>query len=991
VPVVDCHRRDFLKIMGLAGTSATMGCSTDAARKLIPYLIPAREIIPGEATWYATTCRECPAGCGLLAKNRDGRIIKVEGNPDHPVNRGGLCARGQASLHGLYNPDRFTGPARRREGRLVPLSWETAQGELAGRLRSLRRQGGEDRIVFLSDLTDTTLEFLIREWLAALGGGRHLSFEPLAYEGLRAANREVFGEDTIPLYRLDEADLLISFGAGFLETWLSNVEYARRFAIFHEPREGRKNLFVSVGPRRSLTSASADLHLMVRPGGEAAVAMALLELLRLEVRQGNLPLDGDLARALEETVGSFSWIEEAGRFGITAENLDRLAHRFMAAERPLVLAGGLPLAGEQSTAVGRAANLLCLLKPGSRQLIDFRAAVAPGRAAPAAAFKELSERMGRGEIDLLLVLHANPVFSLPPSWEFARNLRQVETVVSFTPWPDETTALAHLLLPVHTFLESWGDYSPRDGVHGLMQPVMGPMFDTRPAGDLLLEAGRAAGRAAGLDRELPWPDYYALLRDRWQDRWQQSGASDPFEHFWQEAVRRGGHWEEVRTSRPPALAVDFQPRPPQPGQGAEEGDGYALVVYPTIQFFDGRMANRPWLQELPDPVTQTTWGGWVEMHPETAARLGAARGDMVRLATEHGAIEAPVLPITTVLPGTVALPIGQGHVDFGRYADHRPANVMQLLSPEVDPRSGGLRMAGRVTLTRIEGRYDPARTDGSFFQHGRDLARQESFPVYRQAVAAGRPAEVDMPLAEGFDPHQDFYPAHGHPDYRWCMVVDLDRCIGCGACVVACYAENNVAVVGREQMLLGREMSWLRIQRYFDADGATFRFLPMLCQHCDAAPCESVCPIFAPHHSIDGLNNQVYNRCFGTRFCSQNDPYKVRRFNWFTFTRPAPLEWQLNPDVTVRQKGVMEKCSFCVQRIVAAKSKAREENRRVRDGEFTTACAQSCPTGALIFGNLVDPESRVARLSRDPRAYQVLRHLNTKPAVIYLKRLTQEI
>jgi molybdopterin-containing oxidoreductase family iron-sulfur binding subunit len=260
---------------------------------------------------------------------------------------------------------------------------------------------------------------------------------------------------------------------------------------------------------------------------------------------------------------------------------------------------------------------------------------------------------------------------------------------------------------------------------------------------------------------------------------------------------------------------------------------------------------------------------------------------------------------------------------------------------------------------------------------------------YHDAVASGYKPHISLPLPEGYDPAIDFYPPHEHAGYRWAMVVDLDRCIGCSACVVACYAENNVAIVGKEQVLKGREMSWLRIQRYFDAERRVAWWLPMLCQHCDCAPCEPVCPVYAPHHSKDGLNNQVYNRCFGTRFCSQNDPYKVRRFNFFTYTRQAPLDWQLNPDVTVRQKGVMEKCSFCVQRIIDAKTKARNEDKQVLDGEFTTACAQTCPTNTLIFGNLLDPNSRVSQLVNDARAYQVLGHLNTKPAVIYLKRVTQ--
>jgi molybdopterin-containing oxidoreductase family iron-sulfur binding subunit len=379
------------------------------------------------------------------------------------------------------------------------------------------------------------------------------------------------------------------------------------------------------------------------------------------------------------------------------------------------------------------------------------------------------------------------------------------------------------------------------------------------------------------------------------------------------------------------------------------------------------------------------------MHPQTAAALDVGKGDLVRIGTEHGSIEVPVLPITTVPPGTVALPIGQGHTAYGRYASGQPANSLELLPPATDSLSGGISMVSSATISKTGRRREIANTDGSYFQESRNISRFETVNSYRRAVTSGRAPDVDIPLPGGYDRRRDIYPVHIHKEFRWCMVVDLDRCIGCGACVIACYAENNVAIVGREQVLKQREMSWLRIQRYFDDDGKAMRYLPMLCQHCDEAPCESVCPVFAPHHSVDGLNNQVYNRCFGTRFCSQNDPYKVRRFNWFTFTRPTPLDWQLNPDVTVRQKGIMEKCSFCVHRIVAAKFKAKKEGRKLGDGEFTTACAQTCPTHALTFGNLKDPASRVSQLISDPRAYQVFRYLNTKPAVIYLKKLTQEL
>lgn len=970
-------RRQFIKLVGSTGAATFAGCSRPV-RHLVPYVIPPEDIVPGEATWYASTCRECPAGCGMLVKNRDGHIIKVEGNPAHPVNAGKLCPRGQASVQGLYNPDRYTGPlARNARGELAPVSWGQAEEAAVDSLRAAQQKGD---IVFVTDLITGAEQDLLRRCAEAVGGD-HIIYEPVAYEALRQANRIVFGSDQVPGYRIDQADFLISFGADFLETWVSNVQFARQFAAFHAPAESGKNVFVYVGPRLSMTAANADYFVQVPPGGEMYVGLGLLGLLG---SQGGSPSGPDSAPS---TIGQYTPEMVEARTGVTADLLRTIARRFSAARRPLVLAAGNGYQDPNALETAVAANMLCTITPGSRECIDFADPSALGQVTPLARMKELTDRMAQGTVAALIVYRANPAYNVPASWGFEAAVARVPTVIALSSLPDETTALARLIMPSHTFLESWGDYSPRRNVTGMIQPAMGPLFTTRPFGDILLSVAKKIGGQA----LFPENDFYEVLRAAWERRRKGQDGKLSAEAFWQQGVQRGGIWQETgrQQGHSPARKVAFTFPAPQP-RPSGKGNVFDLFAYPTIQFFDGRAANRPFLKEMPDPVTMIAWDGWVEINPQTAKNMGIEAGDLLELRAGSRVILAPAFPFFGIPETTLAMPVGYGHAAaFGRYAIGETGNPAHLLPGELDPAGGLIRTVSPVTIRKTGRSVIMARGDGSAYQHGRELARSMSVRDYQKT--RGQAPEITMPLPSGFTTERDFYPAHQHVGYRWGMVIDLDRCIGCQACVVACYAENNVGIVGKKQFSMGREMSWLHIERYFEAKQPFVRYLPMLCQHCDSAPCESMCPVFAPQHSPEGINNQVYNRCIGTRDCNQNCPWKVRRFNWFTWRHDHPLEWQLNPDVTVRQKGVMEKCSFCIQRIIHAKTVATGEGRKIRDGEFTTACAQTCPTDAITFGSLMDPESRVSRLLDQARAYQVLGRLNTKPAVIYLKKITQAL
>ena len=895
----ETKRREFLKILGTGGAAGLGGaCSRTAPDDLVPYVKPPEEMVRGHALWYRTTCRECPAGCGTEARVREGRVHKVEGNSDHPVNAGGLCARGQAAVQGLYNPDRLRTPlVRDRHGRLQPATWDEASRVVAERLTPRGQQ-----LAVLTGCVTGAMEEAVGQWLAARGSRRHIQYEPVAYEALREANRLSFGQATLPVLRFAEAKVIYLFGADVVETYVSPVGYAHGIA---EARRGGARM-VYTGARLGLTGARADQWIPVPTGREGRVAMALVR----ELLAGT---------AAPEFARVRKWAEPftAGRAGVDPALLRSMA-------REIARGGFLAVAGDHlPTAV--AVNLLNTVAGALNKTVRFDRAPAVARA---------TSRPDIAGVQALVVLEANPVYASPG---FAQALGKVPLVVALTPYRDETAEAAHVVLPVHTPLESWGDYEPWTGVHALQQPAMQPVFQTREAGDFFVTAG-----------------FREFVRARWEKL-----APEPFDA----CLQRGGWWQDVPAKQVQLTAADLGPAL-EPLLAAPR-EGYTLQTYPSLAHFDGRGANRSWLQELPDPITLAVWGTWVELHPKDAAALAVKTGDRLRVDSVHGRIEAPAYVYPGVYPGTVAVPLGQGHTAYGRYAANVGANAGLL---------GGSGAA--VRIARLEGQGGLVTTGGHDLQEHREIVRS------RVAGEAPGPPHHHREMS--------LYKPHEHSPYRWAMVIDLDACTGCSACVTACYAENNLPVTGAREVAYGREMSWIRMERFFGPGGRVtdplrVDWAPILCQHCDHAPCEPVCPVYAAYHTQEGLNGQVYNRCVGTRYCSNNCPYKTRRFNWYQAEWPAPLDWQLNPDVTTRTKGVMEKCTFCVQRIVAAKDAARRAGRPLADGDVVPACAQTCPANAIVFGNLADPLSRVHALWEHPRRYQVLEELNTRPAVVYLE------
>jgi molybdopterin-containing oxidoreductase family iron-sulfur binding subunit len=994
------RRRDFFKVLAAGGASAALsaGCS-DKPEKLIPLLVPPDNIeyVPGKPVEYATTCGECPAACGVIMRTREGRAIKAEGNPEHPVNRGALCVRGQASLQTLYNPSRVRQAMVRQGEAWQPAAWDVAEAEVAQRIGAV---SDRRRIVYMTQRAGGTRGKLIDQWLQALGAQPKVVLEPLAYHALRAASERAFGRAEAPHYRIGRATFLVNFGSDFMETWRSPVMQMREFAEMHAANDQARTRgrFVHVGPHVSLSGANADEWLPCRPGSEVIVALAMARVVMERKGRGLAP---DEQSRLQGFLNPYTLDRAAEASGVERARLEALANEFARAERALALGGGTALAHEAATDALVAVNLLNYAAGNIGETVQYGAAQESDSATPMARVLELMARMRAGEVELLIVDGANPAYFLPPAAGAEEALAEVPTIVSLSSAWDETSSRAHIALPGLTAYEKWGDAFPQRGVFGLSQPVMAPVFPVKAAEDTLISLGKQLG-LAGFDQVANFRDY---LMAAWRTIQRDTGSQEPFEEFWRHALQNGGVFRQVAASSLVRLNPAVFARPLAVPNF--EGEGLALLPTASLRHRGGEGAISPWLQEIPDPLSQVSWDSWADVHPETAAKLGIAHGDQIIVKSPQGELTTSAYLHYGVHRDAIAIPLGQGHGASGRVADGRGVRVVSLLGAKTDPESGDLAyLSTRVQVTRGAGKAFVAYTDGSPRQLGRGIIQT----IGAEQFAKGeKPARNEHGGSEhaGAGPGRpiNFYPLRAktpgyYEPYRWGMVIDTDRCNGCSACVAACYAENNVPVVGKERVALGREMSWIRIERFLEGSGDHYKTLlqPMLCQHCENAGCEPVCPVYATYHTPDGLNAQIYNRCVGTRYCSNNCAYKVRRFNWFNYEWDDPLHLQLNPDVTVRTKGVMEKCTFCVQRIFQARLAANAEGRDLRDGEVTPACVQTCPTRALSFGNLADPSSVVSRKAlRDAdsqgarvRQYEVFPELANKPAITYLRKVLPE-
>jgi MoCo/4Fe-4S cofactor protein with predicted Tat translocation signal len=940
-------RRDFLALMGFTLAAAGLSGCRAPVQNAIPLLVGSDQFVPGVSTFYATTCRGCASSCSLLVKQRDGRPIKIEGNAESAIFGGGTCATGQATVLSLYDDERLRGPLWQGK----PAKWEEIDQQIVQSLKAA--EAGQREVVLLSGtITSPSTRAIIAEWRERHPRFSHVEYDPVSFSAMRAANAESFGRAVVPHYDFGKARVIVGLEADFLGTWLSPVEFARQYAANRKP-EGPSSLHIQFESGMSVTGSNADLRVAVPPSQMEAIAAALLR--RVAHKAG---LSG----------------VKPGPDPIEAKKLDAVADELWKYRGESLVVSGVNVLSVQllvnaiNASLGNIGKTMDLARPSLQRRGDD------------AAMAALVEKMGQGQVHALFMLGVNPAYDYHDAPRFLAGLEKVPLAVSFSDRRDETSSRAHAICPDHHFLEAWGDAEPIDSHFSLAQPLIAPLFETRAAQESLL---RWLGREQ--------PDYYAYLREYWQKNVfpRQQEVRD-FQGFWERSLQDGV------VALPPATiaaapdlhgnwraAVDSILARQKPAEPAPD-DRYELHLYESVALREGRHANNPWLQELPDPVSKVTWGNYAAIAPALAARLDLKEGEVVRLKLQDRQVELPVF----IQPGqekrTLSIALGYGRKQVGRAGENVGVNAYPLMQAAGGHRSGD---APSITLEKT-GRVEKlATTQTHFSMEGRPIVLETSLEELH-AIAETKEAE----------PRETLWPERPHGEHNWGMAIDMNACTGCSACVVACQAENNVPVVGKDQIERIRIMHWIRIDRYYSGpeDNPVSVHQPMMCQHCQNAPCETVCPVLATTTSSEGLNQQVYNRCIGTRYCANNCPYKVRRFNWYNYTENPQFDFNmesplgrmvLNPDVAVRSRGVMEKCSMCVQRIQLAKNVALQGRRELADGEILTACQQACPAQAIVFGDLKDPNSRVSQLQRSRRRYQVLEELGARPNVDYLKKV----
>lgn len=959
------NRRQFLEAAGFTMSVAALnGCSRAPIETALPFAVQPEHVVPGRMQSYASTCAGCPSGCGLLVGVRDGRPLKMEGMPEHPLSQGGLCAVGQALPLGLYDSHRLSGPlADGKES-----DWTTVDKAITERLAGF---GAEDSIVFVTPtVTSPTLQATIDKFLGSFAKARHVTFDAVSSSVILDAHEQTHGQRLLPRYRFDQASVIVSFGSDFLGTWISPMEFtagwrSRRVPAFPSPT---MSYHVQLEGRVSLTGTNADRRIRLAPEEFTAVL-------------------AHLATDLGHRAGIELPSGKTGPTPLSEQEVYELADKLWEARGT-----SLVVSDSQDIVAQLLINYInhALGNYGKTLDIEQRSRQRQGNDADVATLKK---DLTNGEVAALFVAGTDLTHNLPNREELATAIKKVPLVVSFAERVDDFASLAQFVCPDHHALESWLDSEPIDGLISVTQPMLHPLRKTRSILESLHQ----------------WMEEPATADEVIKAHWRESilplsKTVADFQSFWDKSVHDGFTQVDRPKTAPSEFSFDSITIP----ESTSAAPDFSLCLYSKIGMPDSRHAHNPWLQELPDPVTKVTWDNYLCMSPAAASTLGVTDGDLVRLATPNGpSVEVPTLVQRGQHDRVLSLALGYGVRGTNRFVKVGPQwlesrltvapdeNVGKNAAAFIEFRDGAMQPTRfDVTLEKVKGRRVLASTQQhhsleippNVATHGaevRDIVQETTLAEFsKDPKHAGKPGHHD------FGDKQLWAEDHSKTGHHWGLVVDQNCCTGCSACLVACQSENNVPVVGKDEVRRQREMHWIRIDRYYAGpeDDMKTAYQPMMCQHCDNAPCETVCPVLATVHGEEGLNEQAYNRCVGTRYCANNCPYKVRRFNWFTYEHEDDLQnLALNPDVTVRTRGVMEKCSMCVQRIEEGKLEAKRLGLPVEDGTIQTACQQSCPAQAIVFGDMNDPTSRVHAALQNPRTYGVLEEFNFRPSVSYLR------
>jgi Fe-S-cluster-containing dehydrogenase component len=938
-------RRDFLKVLGFSfGSAAIIASCKRPVQKALPYVIQPPEVTPGKALYYASGFYDGHEYSSILVKTRDGRPIKIEGNELSAFNGEGTSARVQASVLSLYDDARLKFPSvlNKKE------SWETIDKQIISQLSAINSSGGEI-VLLTSSILSPSARKLIDDFGKSFKNFKWVQYDSVSYSAILEANSICFGRPVIPDYNFGKTALVVSFNADFLGSWLAPVHFIRGYVSRRRLDNGEKGMLrhIQFESGMTLTGANADSRIKIKPSEEKSLLIGLYN--KITEKTGGMKILGTVyEKDLSELADNL--IESKGR--------------------------SIVVSGTNNTGIQIIVNAINSLLGNYSECIDLNRNLNIVSGVDS-KMEELINELNSGKVKALLMYNVNPVYDYSDKNKFLAGIKNTELTVNMTGSQNETVGKAKYECPVNHYLESWDDAEIIPGQLSLSQPCINPIFNTRSFHDsLLVWSGSKTN----------WHDY---IKAHWEKEYFSFSKMPVFSNFWNDSLGKGVFTYTVL----PGKSFSFNKDALSGIINKSElpvAEGMEVLFSESVSLGTGMHANNPWLMELPDPVSKQCWENVAAISVSDSEKLGVKTGDLIKIS------EGLILP-AFIQPGqaegTISIALGYGRSDSGPVCTNVGINIYPFVRMNEGTRYYGF-FAGKPVNTMKQRQL--ALTQVHSTMEGRPIVRETVLSEYLKDPSSGNEFHKEFEAN-----HKTLYPDIKYDGFHWGLSIDLNACVGCSSCVIACQAENNIPVVGKDQVTLRRIMHWIKIDRYYseNSDDPKVYFQPLACQHCDNAPCENVCPVSATTHSSEGLNQMTYNRCLGTKYCINNCPYKVRRFNWYRYTNNKAFDFNtasdlgkmvLNPDVTVRERGVVEKCSFCVQRIQEKKLQAKLENRVLKDYEIKTACMQACPAGAIVFGNLNDKDSKVSELFSDPRCYHLLEELHTLPNTGYLTKVRKD-